>query len=162
MMFVEESFDLNDWVVIFSLIAVWLVFFFLPKIFSLQMIILILLFGIMVPSILDNTIGAKYFDFYDILDGPKYSVMDALVYFLYPPFSYFFLYFFYKLKMNKLGIICYIFCASLLSLIVEYFYTLTNVFTYKNGFNLYFSFCIYLVTQSGLILFFRAMKKSDY
>ncbi|MDQ0246830.1 hypothetical protein J2S09_004434 [Bacillus fengqiuensis] len=160
-MIVEKAFDINDWVVLVSIMVIWAIFCRLPKTFPRQTTVLIMLYGLTFASVLDNSFGAKAFDFYDIMDGPVYTVMDAFVYFLYPPFAYFFIYIYHLLKIKSRGIVLYIFLWSLLSILVESIYENTHVFTYKNGYSLFYSFCIYLTVQSGLLIFFRAINEKE-
>ena len=122
--------------------------------------ILIMLYGVTVASFWDNSFGTKPLDFYDIMDGPVYDVMDFFVYFLYPPFAYFFIYAYQFFNFKVLGTVMYIIIFSLLAILFERVLTSLHVFTYKNGFNIYFSFCIYLVTQSGLLVYVKQLNKN--
>lgn len=45
-------------------------------------------------SVLDNSLGGNVIDLYDIMDGPKYTIMDFILYAFYPPFGYFFVYYY--------------------------------------------------------------------
>ncbi|WP_456271885.1 hypothetical protein [Bacillus sp. AK031] len=157
-MIYEKAFDLNDWTVLISILVIWAAVFLLPKKFSVQYTVLIMLFGLTAASVFDNSLGAAAFDYYNIMDGPAYTLMDGAVYLLYPPFSYFFAYIHRSFHINMLGNALFILAWSLLSVFVESIFTLANVFTYKNGFNLFYSFCIYLVTQSALLTFMKLLE----
>ncbi|WML48083.1 hypothetical protein RCG23_22805 [Neobacillus sp. PS3-34] len=161
-MIVEKAFDLNDWVVLFSICIIWIGFFFLPKPFSRQTIVLVMLYGVTVASVFDNSFGAKAFDFYDIMDGPVYDLMDFFVYFLYPPFAYAFIYFHRKLNIRSYKLVLYILIWSMLSAAVEFILSKANVFTYKNGYSIYYSFCIYLTIQTGLYYFFKSITNDGW
>src|SRR3954447_10813861 len=100
MMLVENKFDQNDYFVIFAVIISWGIYFFLPKVFSKQLTILIFLYSLTAAGLFDNTMGAAPYDHYDIMDGPAYTVMDVVVYFIYPPFSYLFLYLYKKYQIK--------------------------------------------------------------
>lgn len=157
-MFVEKAFGLNDWVVIFSIVIVWTVFFLLPKMLPRQITLLILLYGLTIPSICDNTLlGSGFFNFYNIMDGPAYTVMDVFVYFIYMPYAYFFIFIYQFLKIKGLWIVPYISLWTILSMLMETFFVSTHVFTYENGFSGFDSFCIYLITQTGLLIFFNVI-----
>lgn len=94
------------------------------------------------------------------MDGPAYDVMDSFVYFLYPPFAYFFVYGYQLLHLKENGTAMYIIICSLLAILYEKVLTSLHVFTYKNGFNIFYSFCIYLVTQSILLAFVKQLNKN--
>lgn len=155
MMWTEKGFGLNDYFVLAVVIVSWAIFFFLPKIFSKQMIVLIFLYTLMTSSIFDNSFGATPIDLYDIMDGPAYTVMDIPVYFLYPPAGYIFLFFYQKLQIRDHYVIFFIIAATSVSLGVEWIYHKFGVFHYKGGYNIIYSVCIYLFIQSLFVLFYR-------
>ena len=159
-MIVEKAFDTNDWVVLLSSAILWLIVYFLPPKISRTNSILIMLYGVTVASFWDNSFGTEPLDFYDIMDGPVYDLMDFFVYFLYPPFAYFFIYVYQLFDLKVTGTVIYIIIWSLLSAFTESVLTSLHVFTYKNGFNIYFSFCIYLVVQSGLLAYVKQLNKN--
>jgi hypothetical protein len=160
-MIFEKAFDLNDWTVIISILITWSTVFLLPRKFSVQYTVLVMLFGLTTASVFDNSLGASTFDYYNIMDGPAYTLMDGAVYLLYPPFAYFFAYIHRSLHINMVGNTLFILVWTLLSVFVENIFTLANVFTYKNGFNLYYSFCIYLVTQSALFVLMKFLEFNE-
>jgi hypothetical protein len=155
MRLVEDRFDLNDYFVIFAVIISWAIFFLLPRVLSKQVTILIFLYSLTVSAFFDNSVGAAPWDFYDIMDGPDYTVMDVVVYFLYPPFSYFFLFIYKKFKIKDRYLILYIPSFTAVAIAVEWVYHKMKVFEYKNGNNIIYSICVYLTIQSILILFYR-------
>jgi hypothetical protein len=157
-MWVEKAFDLNDWVVLSSIVVLWGIFFLVPKVVSKQTTTLIMLYGLTLSSVFDNSFAAYSLDFYDIMDGPLYTVMDFFVYFLYPPFGYFFLYFYKKFRIRSIGNIFYIFLCSLIATLIEFIFMKCNIFSYLNGYGLKYSFCVYIVVQSGLLFFCFALK----
>lgn len=161
-MWVEKAFDLNDWAVLSGVFVIWGTFLFIPKRFSKQTITLLMLYGLTSASVFDNSFAAYSLDFYDIMDGPKYTVMDFFVYFLYPPFGYFFLYFYKKFRIRSIGIIFYIFSCSLVATLLEFIFVKCNIFSYLNGYQLKYSFCVYLVVQSGLLFFCFALENSRF
>ncbi|MEH7305149.1 hypothetical protein [Neobacillus drentensis] len=157
MMLVEDKFDLNDYFVIFAFIISWGIYFFLPKVFSRQITILIFLYSLTTAGLFDNSMGAEPFDFYDIMDGPAYTVMDIVVYFLYPPFAYGFLFIYKKLQLRDRYLVLFIFSTSVAATAVEWVYHKMGVFAYKNGNSIIYSICTYLVVQSLLIGLYRFM-----
>jgi hypothetical protein len=155
MMLVENKFDLNDYFVIFAVILSWGIFFFLPKVFSKQLTILIFLYSLTAAGLFDNSVGAEPFDFYDIMDGPAYTIMDVVVYFLYPPFSYLFLYLYKKYQIRDKYLVFFISSFTAAAIAVEWVCYKTGVFEYKNGNSIHYSVCAYLFIQSLLIVIYR-------
>jgi hypothetical protein len=155
MKLVEDKFDLNDYFVIFAVIITWALFFLLPKVLSKQVTILIFLYSLTVSAFFDNSVGADPWDFYDIMDGPDYTVMDVVVYFLYPPFSYLFIFIYKRFKIKDRYLIVYIPCFTAAAIGVEWIYHKMRVFEYKSGNNIFYSICVYLTIQSVLIVFYR-------
>ncbi|MBD0378879.1 hypothetical protein [Paenibacillus sedimenti] len=155
MVFIEGKFDLNDYFLISCIIVAYGVIYFMPRRFSVSISLLLLIFGSTVASMLDNSIGGGIFDLYDIMDGPAYSVMDLVAYLLYAPFGYLLIYFYDLFQIKGMKTIGYIALCSLISVIFEWICVQAGVFTYKNSYMIYYSFCIYLFTQSCTILFYR-------
>lgn len=77
MMWVEKGFDSNDYFVLAAVMVSWGIYFYMPKIFSKQITVLIFLYTLTAAGIFDNSFGAPPFDFYDIMDGPAYTGMDS-------------------------------------------------------------------------------------
>ncbi|MFD2444240.1 hypothetical protein ACFSO7_09685 [Bacillus sp. CGMCC 1.16607] len=159
MKFVENSFGLNDYFILILIVVLWAIYFLLPIKFSKQVSILIGLYCITVSSVLDNTFGALAFDYYDIMDGPDYTIMDIAVYLIYPPFGLFFIYLFEKLRISRKTYLPFIFVCSLFSLGFEWFSHLMNVFEYKNGYGIRYSLFIYIIVQSLFIAFYKKIRK---
>lgn len=159
-MIVEKSFGMNDWVVISGVFIIWLIFFILPKSFPRQHTILVMLYGLTVASVIDNSFGTNPFDYYDIMDGPEYTLMDGVVYLLYPPYAYFFFYIYRLFHFKVKGNIFYIILWSFISVFVEGVFTKFGVFHYKGGFSIYFSFSIYLIVQTGLLILIKQFTTS--
>lgn len=161
MMWVDKAFDRNDYFVIAIVIVSWLIFFIMPKVFSKQVTVLIFLYTVTAAGVFDNSIGAVPFDFYDIMDGPAYSGMDVIVYLLYPPFGYFFLYLYHKFKVGGFYILLFISLWTAAAITIEWVYNKMGVFHYKNGNNIFYSICTYLVVQSLLVVYYHMIKEKQ-
>ncbi|QHE51043.1 hypothetical protein [Pontibacillus sp. HMF3514] len=160
---VEEKFDTNDIYILCFILISYLGLFLLPKLFNKKLdTCLIILYGILSATILDSSIGAHIYDFYDIMDGKHYTIMDAVVYLLYGPFGYFFIYGYKKLHIKGLYTVIYIVAWSLFSLGVDKVNVLMGVFTFKNGYQFFFSFPIYLYVQAFLLLFYKFIIKKSH
>jgi hypothetical protein len=157
MPFTEKAFDTNDYFIIASILVLYVIMYFLPKRLPVSTTILLMLLGITIPMVLDNSIGSHSIDFYDIMDGPAYSIMDYLVYFLYAPFGYFFIYLYVFFRVRGFGNAFYIMFFSLFGIVFEWICVQAGVFQYKNSYNTYYSFPIYLVTQTAFLLFYKSI-----
>ncbi|MEH7073280.1 hypothetical protein [Neobacillus drentensis] len=155
MKLVENNFGLNDYFVIFAVILSWGIYLLLPKVFSKQMTILIFLYSLTTAGLFDNSVGAPPFDYYDIMDGPAYTVMDVVVYFLYPPFSYLFLFLYKKFQIQDSYLVFFIISFTALAIGVEWVNHKMGVFHYKNGNSIIYSVCAYLFIQSLLVVLYR-------
>ncbi|MDB5053218.1 MAG: hypothetical protein JWM44_1268 [Bacilli bacterium] len=155
MPFDERAFDLNDCFVLSFIVVAYGFMYILPKRFPLSVTCLLLLFCSTTACMLDNSIGGDIFDLYDIMDGPAYTIMDFVVYFMYAASGYFFIYFYDLFRIRGIGTIGYIAFFSLLSAGFELLCIQVNVFHYKDSYIIYYSFCIYLVSQTGTILFYK-------
>jgi hypothetical protein len=161
MQWTEKGFGLNDYFVIAAIILSWSIYFYLPKVFSKQITILIFLYTMVCASIFDNSLGADPFDLYDIMDGPDYTGMDLMIYLLYPPAGYIFLFVVKTFDISGRFIILYITLATFVSICFEWVYFKMNVFHYKNGYQMVYSICVYLLIQSLFILFYRLIKSES-
>jgi hypothetical protein len=155
MPFDEKAFDLNDYF-LFALILIGFgLVYKMPKRFPRSVTILILLFCSTVACVLDNSLGGNLIDLYDIMDGPKYAIMDFFLYFFYPPYGYFFVYYYDRWKVKGFWTLLYITGCSLLAIAVEWGCVKAGIFHYKKGYFINYSFCIYLTTQTMTIFFYQ-------
>lgn len=152
---VESAFGLNDWFVLSCIALSYIIICILPRRFPSSVTFLLLLFSATAASMLDNSLGGHIFDLYDIMDGPAYTLMDFLVYFLYGPMGYFFIYIYDRLQLRGMKTVGYILLWSGFSVVFELLCSCFGVFHYKDSYNWYYSFCIYLASQSALKLFYR-------
>ncbi|KRF09916.1 hypothetical protein [Paenibacillus sp. Soil787] len=155
MPFDEGAFDLNDCFLLSCIAVAYGFMYMLPKRFPLSVAFLLMLFSSTVSSMLDNSTGGNIFDLYDIMDGPAYTIMDFVVYLLYAPAGYFFIYFYDRFRVKEIWTIVYITCWSLLSTLFEWVCLNFEVFHYKKGYLICYSFCIYIASQTAIVLFYR-------
>ncbi|MBE4906968.1 hypothetical protein IMZ08_02715 [Bacillus luteolus] len=158
--FVENSFGRNDFFIIAAVVVFYGVILILPKLFSNRFVSFLLIFiGILFASLFDSTIGAAPFDFYDIMDGPKYTVMDLFAYLVYGPFGYLFIYYYVKWDINGIKTIFYIALWTLAGILFEWINVKFDVFTYKSGYQLTYSIPIYLLVQTVLVYFYEYIRE---
>lgn len=111
-------------------------------------------------AVLDNSLGGHIFNLYDIMDGPAYTLMDFLVYFLYGPMGYFFIYIYDLLHLKGMKTVGYILIWSGFGVAFELLCSRFGVFHYNGSYNWYYSFCIYLAFQSALTFFYRFISEA--
>lgn len=131
---------------------------FLPKKYSPEITFFLFLWGIAVAFFFDFTIGGGKFDFYIVNDSDRYEITDVLAFVLFGYFNYFFIYIYDVLKINKITHLFYNLGFSIIAAGFELLMVKCGVFTYKNGYNVFFSFTIYLFTNSITILLYEWIK----
>ncbi len=142
------------------IIIAYAIIFFLPRLFKDRFLSFLLIFyGITFAGFFDNTIGAAPFDYYDIMDGPKYTIMDLFAYLVYGPYGYLFIYYYEKFHITGKKVIIYIMIWMVIGIVFEWINLKFEVFTYKGGYKLAYSIPIYLAVQSILILFYKYIKR---
>ncbi|WP_269409869.1 hypothetical protein [Lentibacillus daqui] len=154
-----QAFDENEWFVIIAIIIAYSVIFWLPKRFPLSLTILLLLFGSTVARIYDHLLSSPDLHLYHIMDTSHYELFDVIAYLLYGPFSYIYIYLYERLNIQGFWILVYIVTFSLFGTMFEGLTVLFDVFNY-HGWELTYSFTVYLMVQSTFILiFYRPIKR---
>ncbi|MFD0693151.1 hypothetical protein ACFQZT_03515 [Paenibacillus sp. GCM10027628] len=161
MLIYEGNFGLKDYFLLSSIAIIYGIVYIMPKRFSISTSLLLFIYSSNAASMLDNSIGGGPIDLYDIMGGPAYSVMDFVVYFLYAPFGYFFIYFYDKFHFKGMKTAGYIVLCSLIALAFEWICIQVGIFQYKDSYLIYYSFCIYLFSQTSIILFYRYISKTE-
>jgi len=156
-MILPKDFDQNEWFVILWLIITIFVVLILPKRFPRSIMTLIFIFSSTEARLFDHILSFPKLDLYDVMDGPTFELFDLLVYVLYAPFGYFFIYFYDRLDVRGCWIVFYIIICSIGGTVYEWIAEYFHVFTYK-GWHTSYSFTIYLITQSTTLLFYKYIK----
>lgn len=151
----NEVFDL-------VLLAFYVLVLILPKRFPKPISLVFILFGIYSARFWDQLLGTPAMNFYDINDSSGIDVFDIILYLSYGPFSYFIIYIFDRLKLKKQSLIPYILLWAVIALGFEWIGDILEVFHYKNGYRILFSFPIYLITYSILfLLYYKLFKRNE-
>ncbi|WP_223590094.1 hypothetical protein [Neobacillus bataviensis] len=150
----DTSFDWNEWFVIVSIIGLNVIIFVLPKVFPLIEGIAYYLFGIFFVTFFDHTTSVSPWDLYDVNDKSSYEVMDFFTYVMNGPYSYFFVYFYKRLRIKGFYIIMYIFIWSGFSVLIEWVGLKIGLYHYEKGYKMYWSFTIYMIVQTILLIYF--------
>lgn len=151
----DNRFDKNEIFILFMLASGCFLFLKSRKIFTAKETILYLLFGIFMGLLIDHTISVQPLDFYDVNDRSSFEFTDFLTYVMYGPFTYFFIYFYKRLNIKKRYAPPYILLWALISIAAEYIGIKLGVYHYKNGYQIYYSFPIYLAVLPLLILMYQ-------
>jgi len=151
----DSAFNENEWFVIISIIVMNLAIWFAPKIFSTLESVGYYIFGIYIGLFYDHTLSIKPWDYYDVNDNSSYQFIDFLSYVMYGPYGYFFVYFYVKWNIKKLKIIPYILLWSGLSMLLEWIGLKVGLFHFDKGYKMYWSFPIYLLSQTMIIVFYH-------
>ncbi len=152
-----NAFDANEIFVLICIIVFYSVFFMLPKRIPWSITIILMLFGILLARFADHLMAGPSINFYDIMDWDKYELFDVLLYLLYAPFAYFFLYLYERLHIRGFFIPIFIVLFSIFAIVFEWINVLFGVFHYKNW-ELRYSVSVYLLAQVTLLLFYQILK----
>jgi hypothetical protein len=157
----EKAFDWNEWFVIITLLSLNFLILILPKLFSMIEGMAYYLFGIAIVNFFDHTTSVKPWDLYDVNDNSKFQLIDFTYYVMNGPFSYFFIYFYSKLRIKGYKTILYILLWSSFSFLVEWLGVEIGLFHYDKGYKMYWSFPIYMLVQILLIIYCHIIQKSE-
>ncbi|MNI52696.1 hypothetical protein D3C73_1074980 [compost metagenome] len=103
----------------------------------------------------DHSIGTPPFDLYDAGDNSTYELIDLFSYFMYAPFGYLFIYGYERLRMLEIMTVVYILFWAVMSAGTEWLAVQAGVFHYKHGYQLAYSFPIYLFLISIHLILYR-------
>jgi hypothetical protein len=159
MMPFPETFDQNEWFVLISLFLSFLVIILLPKRMPLSIIILMMIFATTVARLADHLLATPRHDLYNIMDSGKFDFFDLLLYFVYAPFGYIFVYVYERLKVKGYWTIIYIYLWSIFGAFFEWVAVQFKVFEY-HGWELKYSFTFYVCTQALTLLFYGYLRKN--
>lgn len=161
-MILWEEFNKNEIYVLVLLVIAYSAFFLMPKILPRHITILFFLWGFASSTLFDFTIGGGLLDFYKVNDSNSYELTDLLTYFLFAPFSYFFVYFYERFRVRRIGFIIYVAAWSFMGLAMERVSTWMGVTHYQNGYQLHYSLIVFLVVQTTTALYYLWVKKHSF
>lgn len=151
----DNHFNGNEWFIIIGLCLGIITLIILPKRFPRKVAILFIICGVYSGFFFDHSLSVEPVSFYDVNDKSSYQIFDFLSYLTYGPCSYLFFYLFDFFRPSK-AIPIYILIWSFVSTGLEWCAHHFGVYHYRHGYNLYYSFIIYLIVQScWLVLYFR-------
>ncbi|WP_083584370.1 hypothetical protein [Bacillus weihaiensis] len=131
----------------------------LPRKFPFPIFVLNFVFSISIGLSADHLIATKPFELYDVNDTSNVELVDIAYYSMYGFSGYFFLYAYEHFRIRGLFIILYILLWSVFSVFYEWIAMLVGIFDYSKGYEIKYSFPVYLYSQSLYILFYLFIKK---
>jgi hypothetical protein len=153
-----EKFDQNEGFVLITLLLSIIFIFICPKRMPISITILIMIFSLTIARLADHLLSSPKIDLYSMMDSGKYEFFDLILYFLYAPFGYFFVYVYEKLKVNGYLTTIYILLWSLFGTFFEWISVNFEVFEYKEW-ELKYSFTVYVFTQAITLLLYGYLRK---
>jgi hypothetical protein len=151
----DHQFNANEWCIILSLMVGIGLVIFLPKRFNKQTTFLYLICGVFSGFFFDHVLSVIPVSFYDINDSSSFEFMDFLSHMMYSTYSYFFFYLYEMFRIKPNISLLYILAWAFLSVAIELLLTNLGVFHYRHGYNIYYSFVIYLLVLSSWVIFHR-------
>lgn len=158
-MILYEHFDKNEIYILVLLVVGFGAFFLFPKKLPLDQTLLFLLWGFTFSTLYDFTIGGGMLDFYKVNDSNRYELFDLLTYFSFATFSYFFVYFYKVLKINRKRYIFYVLGWSILGLLMERVSLWMGVIHLQHGYKQYYSLIVFLITLTTTGLYYELINK---
>jgi hypothetical protein len=158
MMPFPEVFDQNEWFVLIVLFLSLVIVYLLPKRMPLSITVLIMIYSFTVARLSDHLLSSPKIDLYNIMDTEKYEFFDLILYLLYAPFGYFFVYIYEKIRVRGYWTVVYILLWSSFGSLFEWVSVYFNIFTYKEW-ELKYSFTVYVFTQTLTLLLFNYLRK---
>lgn len=157
----DTQFNANEWLVIVMAVIGFGAVFLFPRSFSPLQTAYLFLIGIGFGLVFDHTIAVPPFDFYDVGDASHYQFFDMISYIMYAPFGYWYIYLYQRLRIYGFYTIFYILLWACFGLGVEAVSVYIGVFHYRNGYQLVYSFPIYVMVLSIVLWLYWAMFASE-
>lgn len=154
----DQQFNQNEWFTIILLIIGIILVWKLKDRFSKKELITYLLYSVFIGMFFDHTISIVPFDYYDVNDLTLYEFMDFITYLMYGPFGYLYIYIFDRFKVKTKYAPIYILLWALVSVTMEHIARGFGVYHYKNGYQIYYSFPIYLFTLTSNLCLYKFLQ----
>jgi hypothetical protein len=135
-------------------------YFMVRKHFPPVVTIVIWVYMIAFVETIDYGVAFTPFRIYYCGDNITYEPSGTVLHFLvFPPFSFFFLYFYDKWRLRGLRLVLYMLIWSGFAIGLEWIFVINGVFTYT-GWKLPYSFPVYIVSDLMLIKLYQVIKKN--
>jgi hypothetical protein len=140
-------FDANEWVVLFTMVALPLVMYMMPKRLSVTTAITVMLYNVVLSLTTDMFAGSSFpWDFYDTMDTSHYELFDLFIYLIpYPVYGYFFAWGLSYWREKEHSPIGFVLLWATLTTLLEWISSKFHVYIYKEGWGIGDSAVFYLV-----------------
>lgn len=153
-------FDWNEWFMIITSFIAFSVALMIRRHFQSLTFLILWIYSIAFVETIDYALAGSSFKVYYCADNITYEPVAALIHiFLYPSFSFIFLYLYDKWNIQKGKIIFYILGWTVFSILFEWLNVINGVFTYT-GWKLIYSIPTYPIASLLLIKVYHFIKKS--
>lgn len=154
------TFDWNEWFMIITSFICFSIALLIRKHFSPVTFIAIWLFSIAFIESIDYGLAGSPFKVYYCADNATYEPAAALIHiFLYPSFSFIFLFFYDKWHIHGMKLVIYILAWTTFSIFFEWLNIKNGVFTYT-GWKLYYSIPTYPLSGMLIIKIYQFIQKN--
>ena len=153
----DQKFNSNEWFIIATLIIGFILVWKLPKRFPIKESLVYFMGFVFIGMVFDHTISIKPLDYYDVNDKSSYELMDFVSYLTFGPFGYLYIYFYDFFKIKNPYSTIYIFLWTIIAIVTEHIAQTLGVFHYKNGYTIYYSFPIYLLTLTYYLYLYKLL-----
>lgn len=161
LLYPPKLFDQNEWFVLLTIVAGYIVMALLPQRYPRAMSVLIVLFCVSAAYVMDHAIASPPLDLYDINDRKEYEWIDLVTYLMYSPYALLCVYIYHKLRPRKLWFTGYIIGWSLFCVFFEWLAIMCHVFTF-HGWSLVYSYSVYIVMTVIHLWFFEYLLRNFY
>ncbi|WP_085522515.1 hypothetical protein [Tuberibacillus sp. Marseille-P3662] len=158
-MMLWEHFDKNEIYLSIAFVIVYAIFFLLPKRFPRDVTMMYLVWGFAIATLFDFTIGGGLINFYQVNDSGDYELFDVVTYFMFAPISYFFIYIYDALGINKKTVIGFIIVWTIIGLGAEWVSSVMGVTHHQRGYQIPYSVPVFLVVQTITLLYYELIMK---
>ncbi|TLS53890.1 hypothetical protein FE782_00600 [Paenibacillus antri] len=154
----DHDFNLNEWFIVVSLLVGILAVLWLPRRFDKKTTGLYLICGAFIGFFFDHTLSVLPVSYYVINDSSRFEVMDFFSDVMYAPYSYIFFYLYDFIRIKPRHSLLYILVWAFVSAGIERLSVIVGIFHYRHGYNLYYSFVIYLMVLSLWVTLYHVLK----
>ncbi len=158
MLLLPKKFDENEIFILIIGFFLTLLVLILPRKFSLTETVLIFLFNFYLAAVVDHIIAGPPLNLYDIMDDPKFEIMDLFMYlFVYTSSGYLFIYGYTYFSRPWYKSTAYVLAVALFTVGLEWIAHNFLVFKYFEW-SIYFSMIAYVILFTVNIYFFKLVR----
>lgn len=154
----DHHFNANEWFIVIALVVGTLMVLWLPRRFPIKTAGVYLMCGVFCGFFFDHTLSVLPVSFYNINDTSRFEVMDFFSHVMYGPFSFLFFYLYDLFRIKPRHSLLYILVWAFASAGFERLSVAVGIFHYEHGYDIYYSFAIYLAVLSLWVILYHVMK----